>query len=173
MLIILFCFWGFAGCGGDSTTAEFFYLPIGIPPTRLGSSLKFDANGLSGREPKPVFPDKPPPPVLYGENLIDGIGTTAHRGDRVTVEIVGYDYETRQKFYSSWDVGKPLTFTVGAGESIEGLDRGIPTMEIGDAREMIVPPRLAVGADRLWGAPANSTLALVVVLLSVRSHPGI
>lgn len=157
-----------AGCGGqEATTSDYFYLPYKSPPVRRGSSLKFDARGLSGTEPKPVIPDKPPPGVLYGTNLINGIGTTAWRGDRVTIELVGYDYETRRRFYSSWKVGRPLTFTLGTGEVIQGLDRGMRSMELGDIRELIVPPRLAVGAGRLWNAPPNSTLVLLVGLLHV------
>jgi peptidylprolyl isomerase len=173
ILIILSCLLvGLVGCGSDSGTSPgFFYLPLRhLVTTRMGDSLKFNADGLSGPEPKPLIPDMPPPEKPYGKNLINGIGTAAYPGYRVTVELVGYDYETREKFYSSWEVRKPLTFTLGAGEVAEVLEREMREAEIGDAREIVVPPSFAAGAQRLWGAPPDATLVFFVVVLDVRER---
>jgi peptidylprolyl isomerase len=39
----------------------------------------------------------------------------------------------------------PLEFTLGSGEVIVGLDRGVSGMQIGESREVIVPPEEAYG----------------------------
>jgi hypothetical protein len=159
------------GCGGGSEEPEFtvFTLPIkGAAPDRPEDTLRPAPNGLVGPEPRPVIPDTPPPQGLYGQNFIDGIGSRASFRTRLSLELVGFDYATRKKFYSSWDQGQPLTVTLGRGELVEGLEHGIVGMEVGDLREIVVPARLTKGADRLWGAPANSALVFVVGLLDVK-----
>jgi len=162
------------GCGGGSDEPEVtvFTLPIkGAAPDRPENTVHPGPNGLVGPEPKPVIPDTPPPHGLYGQNLIDGIGSRASYGTRLTLELLGVDYETRKKFYSSWDEGRPLIVTLGNGKLIEGLEHGIVGMEVGDLREIVVPARLTSGADRLWGAPADSALVFVVGLLDVNEPP--
>jgi peptidylprolyl isomerase len=162
-----------AACGGgDSDTetgahseSEPFTIPVKNVPIQEAKDLKFKANGLSGPEPKPVFPDGPPPEFLALQELIEGIGLSAAKGDTITVQYVGYDYETRKKFVSSWDQGKPLTFKLGAGEVIEGLDQGIEGMEVSDRREIVIPPDLAKGPQGGGEIPANATLVYVVDLL--------
>src|SRR4051794_40761326 len=119
------------GCGsdsssssGDSSTAssEPFRIPLpgGQAPIRYEKKMKADSSGLSGREPKPVMPKGPPPKFLALADLKEGIGHLYGAGDTITVQYVGYDYETGKKFASSWDEGKPLTFKLGAGEVIPG-----------------------------------------------------
>jgi FKBP-type peptidyl-prolyl cis-trans isomerase 2 len=41
---------------------------------------------------------------------------------------------------------EPLEFTLGSGEIIPGLDRGVVGMEVGDTREVTVAPEEAYGA---------------------------
>jgi hypothetical protein len=163
-----------SGCGGsnssESSLRDFnlYTLPIPWPPIKKEVTLHPKPNGLVGRELKAVIPDRPPPQVLYGQYWVEGIGPGAHRGDKLTLEMVGVDYATGKKFYSSWDEGKPLTFTLGRGKLIKGLEHWIPGMEVGDECEVIVPPKLAEGAERLWGAPPDATLVFVMRLLDVK-----
>jgi peptidylprolyl isomerase len=158
--------------GGDSGTdtsahseSEPFTIPVKNVPIREANDLKFKANGLSGEEPKPIIPDGPPPEFLALQEMIEGIGQSAAKGDTLTVQYVGYDYETGKKFVSSWDGGKPMTFKLGAGEVIEGLDMGIEGMEVSDRREIVIPPDLAKGAQGEDQIPADATLVYVVDLL--------
>lgn len=158
-------------CGGDDSEtdtsahsgSEPFTIPVKNVPIRESKDLEFKANGLSGPEPKPLIPDGPPPEFIALQDLIEGIGLLAVKGDTVTVQLVGVAYETGKKFYSSWDLGKPLTFTVGAGEVSEGLDQGIEGMEVSDRREIVIPPDLA--RDPQGKTPPNATLVYVVDLL--------
>lgn len=173
LIVLALSAFALAACGGgDSETdtaahseSEPFTIPVKNVPIREAKDLKFKANGLSGSEPKPIIPDGPPPEFLALQELIEGIGPSSAKGDTLTVQYVGYDYETGKKFYSSWDQGKPLTFTLGAGEVIEGLDQGIEGMEVSDRREIVIPPDLAKGPQGEGEIPANATLVYVVDLL--------
>ena len=165
-----------AGCGGsdsesttDTTTAsESFYIKAPRPKIVLSTKyLKFKPNGLFGPEPKPYFSNDPPPDFLATSDLVEGIGTLGLEGDKITVQYVGYTYDSRKKFYSSWDEGKPFTFTLGKGEVIEAWEEGIPGMEVSDRREMVVPPELGYGSKRMGKIPPNSTLVYVIDLLKV------
>lgn len=158
--------------GGDSTTetsvhseSNPFQIPVDNVPIQEAKDLKFRPNGLVGAEPKPIIPDGPPPDFLALQELIEGIGLSAGKGDTITVQYVGYDYDTEKKFVSSWDQGKPLTFKLGAGEVIEGLDQGIEGMEVSDRREIVIPPDLAKGPQGEGEIPPNATLVYVVDLL--------
>jgi FKBP-type peptidyl-prolyl isomerase-like protein len=162
-----------AGCGGDSDSSSgISYEPFNIPvdgkrEIRYAEELKPKANGLVGSELKPVIPDRPPPEFLVQVDFIDGIGAPAYEGDRATVQYVGYLYDSKKKFASSWDEGKPFSFTLGKGEVIEGWEEGIEGMEVSDRRELVVPPDLATGGSRMKDIPADSTLVYVIDLLDV------
>lgn len=128
--------------------------------------MKPGKNGLVGTEPAPVIPDSPPPSFLAVQDLIQGIGHFAMPGDSVTVQLVAVDYDTRRKLISSWDDGRPFKFTLGRGEAIEGLEEGVQEMEVGDRREIVVPPSLA---RKGWPAnriPARTTSVFLVDLIA-------
>src|SRR5215211_2176850 len=137
------------GCGSDSSSTDgssdassTFRIPIpgGTAEVRNESEMKVGKNGLAGPEPKPVFPEGPAPEFAALTDLIEGIGEIHYEGDPVTVQYVGYDYESHQKFASSWDEGKPFTFTPGKGEVITGWEETMVELENGDRREVVVPP---------------------------------
>jgi len=161
---------GGSGSDGETTASEPFRIPVGDQPLRWEREVnaKWDGRGLMGAEPKPIFPDSPPPEFLAVIDPLEGIGTMAREGSTVTIQYVGYLYDSQKKFDSSWERGKPTTFKLGAGSQIEGWEEGIEEMEIGDQREMVVPPDLAYGAKRVGEIPPNSTLVFVVDMLDVQ-----
>ncbi len=65
-----------------------------------------------------------------------------------------------------------LYLVLGAGEVIEGWDIGIEGMEVGERRQLIVPPELGYG---LRGAgniiPPNATLTFDINLIAIRWPP--
>lgn len=162
-----------AGCGGGSDSGssisyEPFDLEAPHSPIRREAQLKPAANGLVGEEPKPLIPDQPPPEFLVQQDLIDGIGKYAREGDTVTVQYVGYLYDSKKKFASSWEQGKPFTFTLGAGEVMEGWEQGVEGMEVSDQRELVIPPDLTKGGTKMKGVPQGETLVYVLDLIDLK-----
>jgi FKBP-type peptidyl-prolyl cis-trans isomerase len=160
------------GCGGDSgASSTISYQPFDLEaphsPNRREEQLEFAANGLVGSEPKPIIPDRPPPEFLITQDLIDGLGKVARQGRTVTVQYVGYLYDSKKKFVSSWDQGKPFTFTLGDGEVMEGWEQGVESMEVSDQRELVIPPELTKGGSTMKDVPSGETLVYVLDLLEV------
>jgi peptidylprolyl isomerase len=114
-------------------------------PFRYQAELKIKPSGLAGSEPEPYVPDVTRPDRIAMKDLLDGIGTYFSTGEKVTVQYVGYD-RSGKKFASSWDRGKPVTFTLGAGEVIPAWEEALNGMEIADRRVVTVPPPLARGS---------------------------
>jgi FKBP-type peptidyl-prolyl cis-trans isomerase len=77
------------------------------------------------------------------------------------------------KFDSSLDIDRPLRFTPGYRELIDGFEQGVVGMRTGGTRRLIIPPRLAYGDEPVRdgsGAiivPANSTLVFDVEMLAI------
>ena len=160
-----------AGCGGDSsstdagsTTAKPFIIPVKNSPIVYEREVHLKPSGLAGPEPKPIIPNSPPPEDIALADLTDGIGSTSTAGKQVTVQYVGYDYETGKKFVSSWEKGRPVTFTLGAGEVIPGWEEGLEGTEVGDNRELVIPPDKTEGAYPP-GIPQGKAVVFVVGIL--------
>jgi len=109
---------------------------------------------------------------LKTNDIIVGSGAQAVKGSTVTVHYTGWLYKNGhrgKKFDSSLDFGQPFTFKLGAGEVIEGWDRGIEGMRIGGKRELIIPPQMGYGDP---GAPPDipprAILSFEVQLLDVQ-----
>lgn len=101
------------------------------------------------------------------EDMKTGSGATAEAGMMVTVHYVG-TFTNGTKFDSSRDRGTPFTFKLGAGQVIEGWDKGVAGMKIGGLRKLTIPPDLGYGAVPNGPIPANSTLVFEVELLDVK-----
>ena len=71
------------------------------------------------------------------------------------------------QFDSSVDGGEPFTFTLGAGQVIQGWDQGVAGMKVGGKRLLTIPPDLAYGPRQMGSIPPNSTLIFEVELLQV------
>lgn len=169
-----------AGCGGgsgssstESTTASKpFRIPLETAPIVYEKEIraKEKSNGLYGPEPKLIKPEGTPPESIAERDVIEGIGHAAAPGAKVTIQYVAFDYETGKKLgKSSWEQGKPLTFTVGNGEVMEGLEQGVEGMEVADRREMVIPPDLNTGPGVPAGIPPNTRVILVVDLLRAQA----
>jgi FKBP-type peptidyl-prolyl cis-trans isomerase FkpA len=106
---------------------------------------------------------------LKVEDTKVGTGTEAVAGKTVTVHYVG-TLTNGSKFDSSRDHRKEgFTFRLGAGQVIQGWDKGVAGMKVGGVRKLTIPPEMGYGARGFPPViPANSTLLFEVELLEVR-----
>ena len=102
-----------------------------------------------------------------------GTGADAVTGSVITVHYTGWLYHQSQpdqkglQFETS--VGStPLTFTLGAGQVITGLEQGMAGMKAGGARRIVIPSSLAYGGVRSGPIPAFATIIFEVDLLDVQ-----
>ncbi len=95
-------------------------------------------------------------------------GAKAESGKRVKVHYSGYLYGTWKLFDSSVQRGQPIEFGLGQGQVIPGWEEGIALMHVGDKMRLIIPFRLAYGADgRPPVIPAKATLIFDVELIEL------
>ncbi len=104
----------------------------------------------------------------------EGTGATAVPGADVTVDYTGWLYDADapdnhgKKFDSSLDRGQPFSFTLGAGQVIEGWDKGVKGMKVGGERTLIIPADMAYGAQGAGARiPPNAPLIFDVELKDV------
>ena len=98
-----------------------------------------------------------------------GTGDAAKAGDIVTVSYVGTLENGTVFDASSKHTEQGFTFTLGAGQVIQGWDQGIIGMKVGGKRRLIIPAALAYGDRAVGGViPANSTLIFEVEMLSIK-----
>jgi FKBP-type peptidyl-prolyl cis-trans isomerase FkpA len=101
------------------------------------------------------------------EKLVQGSGPSPTTGETVTVHYTGW-LTDGTKFDSSVDRDEPFTFVLGTGQVIQGWDRGVATMQVGEKSKLTIPPELAYGNDGYPGAiPPKATLIFEVELLSI------
>ena len=104
---------------------------------------------------------------LNVEDLVVGNGAEAKAGRKVQVHYTGWLTDGK-KFDSSLDRGKPFAFTLGAGQVIDGWDKGVAGMKVGGKRKLTIPPHLGYGARGAGNViPPNATLVFEVELLDV------
>jgi peptidylprolyl isomerase len=143
---------------------------IGVLVARGGGDSS-PSSDLTDTKVKPVIevPDDPPPTKLETKDIVEGHGPAAKKGDQLTVQYVGVDYDTGKEFDSSWSNGQPFPVQLGTGQVIQGWDEGVAGMKVGGRRELTIPPDLAYGAS---GSPPaigpNATLVFVIDLLSIK-----
>lgn len=106
--------------------------------------------------------------ALQIDDIKVGTGPEAVKGKTVTVHYVG-TLTNGSKFDSSRDRNEGFTFRLGAGQVIEGWDKGVAGMKIGGVRKLTVPPEMGYGKMGYPPViPPNSTLVFEVELLEVK-----
>ena len=92
----------------------------------------------------------------------------------VTVHYTGWLFDPSapdkkgRKFDSSHDRGEPFRFRLGAGQVIQGWDKGVIGMKVGGMRRLTIPPELGYGARGAGNViPPNAMLIFEVELLGV------
>jgi peptidylprolyl isomerase len=156
-------------CGGDDGGGE----PAAKTTPEQTSeepSPSAQRDALKDTSTRPVIP-KPsgsPPRKLEKEDIVKGKGPAAKPGDTVTVQYVGVAFSTGDEFDASWDRGQPFPVPLGAGQVIEGWDKGLVGMRKGGRRMLTVPPELAYGSEGYPPTIApNETLIFVIDVVAI------
>ena|SRR5688572_11178595 len=112
---------------------------------------------------------------LQMDDIKVGTGAEAKPGQRVRVHYTGWLYDPSKpdkrgaKFDSSKDRNDPFEFGLGAGQVIQGWDKGVAGMKVGGTRVLTIPSAMGYGARGAGGViPGNATLVFEVELLEVK-----
>jgi len=98
--------------------------------------------------------------------LKEGTGEMAVNDMRVTVHYTGW-LVNGTKFDSSLDRGAPFEFILGASQVIEGWEKGVLGMKVGEIRRLEIPSEMGYGSQGAGIIPPNSDLIFEVELLKV------
>jgi len=118
-------------------------------------------------EPKVPLPKGKPPRDLLIEDLHQGYGQEARKGDLVVTEFVT-KFVTGEFLESSWSKeGGPFIFTLGKEEASPGFEKGIPGMKVGGRRLLVVPPDEGSRFGTVGEGKPKDTLVYVVELVAI------
>ena len=133
-----------------------------------GASITSDVSVLDDDVPV-VYVTEGTAPVreLITAELRGGSGDVAALDDLITVEYCGVGVSTGALFDASWARGTPATFPLSQGQLIQGWVDGIPGMQVGERRVLLIPSDLAYGDSPPPGIEPGETLLFVVELLGV------
>lgn len=111
--------------------------------------------------------------TLYGADGLKviiagkGNGVKIDEKDDVTIHYNGY--LTNMTFFdSSMKRGQPFKTKIGVGQVIQGWDKGITMLHVGDTARLIIPAKIGYGAKARPSIPANSTLIFDVIVLACK-----
>jgi peptidylprolyl isomerase len=120
---------------------------------------------VSASTPPPVNAE--PTETDSGLVIVDvtvGTGPAVAAGDTVTVHYTGWLQASGVEFDSSRG-GDPVPFQLSG--LIPGWQEGIPGMQVGGVRRLIVPPELGYGDAEQQNIPAGSTLIFDIEMIGI------
>ena len=142
---------------------------LSIPALLLSIACGGDDGGGPASPTPPTSPSVGLDVPFSTEDLRVGTGQEAMNGDRLSVDYTGwlYDPNAPENKGTEFDSGN-IPFTLGAGQVIQGWDRGLLGMRVGGLRRIVIPPNLAYGDSGAPPAiPGDATLLFEVELVSI------
>jgi peptidylprolyl isomerase len=119
-----------------------------------------------GKGPTVTIPAGAKPPAnLVADTLIHGTGESVAPGKTLILQYTGVDWNTGNKFDSSFTRGQAFSTVIGAGKVIKGWDTGLVGKHVGDRVLLVIPPSLGYGpsgGQKSAGIGADDTLVFVV-----------
>jgi len=93
-------------------------------------------------------------------------------GDKLSMHYTGHlKTEDGSVFDSSRTRGSPFEFTIGVGQVIQGWEKGLLNMCIGETRILTIPASMGYGANGYPPViPGDSTLVFDVELLAIKNR---
>ncbi|RKH27721.1 FKBP-type peptidyl-prolyl cis-trans isomerase [Corallococcus sp. AB030] len=139
-----------AGCGDSSSSS-------GDPAdVTYADSLGVDLSAMNKSESG-----------LYTQDLVVGTGKEAVKGSRVQVHYAGW-LPDGSMFDNSRSRGEAFTFSVGAGQVIDGWDEGLVGMRVGGKRKLVIPSDLGYGSRGSAPViPSDAVLVFDVELMNI------
>jgi FKBP-type peptidyl-prolyl cis-trans isomerase len=144
-----------------------------LRPALGAGALVVALGGMTGCVEMPTGPTRFAP---YSQaDLRVGSGDAVETGDVVTVHYTGWFYdETRpdQKgaiFETSRAIAA-LQITVGSSGVIFGWNQGLPGMQVGGLRRLVIPPSSGYGGFRTGPVPPWTTMIFEIELISIDSE---
>lgn len=119
--------------------------------------------------------------VICAEDFVDikvlskpeKCGKPAENGDTISMRYKGNLYDVTSKvvgkqFDSNFDSPSTFDFKLGAGQVIQGWEKGVPGMCVGEKRRLTIPPSLAYGDGGFTDLiPPKSTLQFEIELVAL------
>jgi len=96
--------------------------------------------------------------------IVAGKGPKLQPGQTIQANYVGVTYLDGKEFDSSWKTGQPAQFPVGAGQLIEGWDKGLIGVAVGSRVQLDIPAAMAYGDPAPQGRPSGDLRFVVDVL---------
>lgn len=149
--------WTVSDCAVVGPAAE-----IDGAPSGPGTSQIVVTDPGSGVPSIAIAADTQPAVELQIVDLTLGSGDVVAPGDVLTVEYCGVGLTSRAVFDSSWSRGQSAQFPLDG--LIAGWQEGLPGMQVGGQRLLVIPGELAYGEQPPPGIEANETLIFVVDL---------
>ena len=143
-----------AGCGQSSTepdAAASSSTPAAAPTPVDCATVTVDSDsealptisGEAGQQPSVSWSGSKPPENLTVKTLSQGDGTEIAAEDTVVVNYVGWQWDGKEPFDSSWQRGTPTSFPLSG--VISGWTCGLQGTHVGDRVLMSIPGELAYG----------------------------
>jgi FKBP-type peptidyl-prolyl cis-trans isomerase FkpA len=104
---------------------------------------------------------------LYWQDLEIGMGLSAQTGHTAIVHFEGWLPDGRL-FESTYQSDKPISFPIGGGLVIPGMDEGVIGMQLGGLRKLVIRPELAFGRTGKGPVPPMTTVIYEIRLVSIR-----
>lgn len=139
------------------------------PAQTAAKTCEQSQTGPTQAVPDPYLPAEPVT-ALQSTDLSQGTGPAAKNGDCLVMKYYGTLATNGTKFDENFTDTTAFGFTLGAGQVIEGWDKGMVGMKAGGMRRLVIPAAQAYGAQSPSAAiPANSDLVFVVKLLEIKN----
>ncbi|XP_062590005.1 uncharacterized protein LOC134251615 [Saccostrea cucullata] len=92
----------------------------------------------------------------------------AKDGNLVQIHFKG-TLENGTEFFNSYE-REPISFAMGSGQIIKGIEQGVDGMCEGEKRRVTIPPALAYGSKGSGDVPGGATVILEIEVLTVKDQ---
>jgi FKBP-type peptidyl-prolyl cis-trans isomerase len=107
------------------------------------------------------------------QDVVVGTGALVEKGSLVSAQYV-LKLADGTLIQDSKQVGggQPFQYIAGAGQLIQGWEKGVEGMRVGGKRIITIPPELGYGANAAGPIPPNSTLVFEIEIVNVQPFTG-